>query len=324
MRLTIITLTLDAPPYFEEAMASVEAVDTLEIEHLIVHDGDAAFAQSLAKGLPAIKVLEGEGAGATAAAIRGVEAVTGDFIIFLHSDDRLLHGALALFHAAAIARPEVKIWTGGARIFSVDEDGREALVRSVTRRELTELTLQNVCDGIPLLSARFCHRSVYGEIGNFDPRFSECSDREFLLRAVMAKVPEGALDGVVSELRQHEGSRTIHRRRGVVPPYLSEHIKIADMWLARPDLSRKTRRFLRNWRAREVTRLIFHCIINNEWNAAASTVCSVGRSDPYWIFRAVTLLMARERRRAGRGRLIESVRAADSWGLLRSSVDRRR
>ena len=298
MRLTIITLTLDVPPYFEEAIGSIEAGNALEIEHLIVRDGDEAFGKSLATRFPAIKVLQGGGAGATAAANLGIEAATGDFILFLHSDDRLLPGALELFHAAAMARPEVNIWTGGARIFSVADDGREVLVRAVTRRDLTELTLENICDGIPLLSARFCHRSVFAEIGNFDPRFSECSDREFLLRAVIAKIPEAALDGVVSELRQHEGSRTIHRRRGVVPPYLSEHLALADMWRARADVGEGARQFLRGWRAREATRLIFHCIINGKWQEAAAAGHSAVRADPYWIFRTITLLMARKRRRS--------------------------
>ena len=107
-------------------------------------------------------------------------------------------------------------------------------------RDVTRLSLENVCDNIPLLSARFCHRSVFDEIGNFDPKFSESSDREFLLRAAMAGLREASLDVMVSELRLHEGSRTIHYRRDGVPPYLAEHIQIADMLSKRGDIDGQT------------------------------------------------------------------------------------
>ena len=176
----------------------------------------------------------------------------GDFILLLHSDDRLCPGALGRLAAAAAARPHVQIWTGGARIFRTLPDNREVTVRRMMGRDVTRLSLENVCDNIPLLSARFCHRSVFDEIGNFDPKFSESSDREFLLRAAMAGLREASLDVMVSELRLHEGSRTIHYRRDGVPPYLAEHIQIADM-LSKRATSTASPGDLQNWRARKAT-----------------------------------------------------------------------
>ena len=255
MRISIITLTLDSPRYFDEAFGSIERVDNVELEHIVVHDGDETFIDGLRQRCPAIKILQGRRAGPTAAAALGVEAATGDFILLLHSDDRLCPGALGRLAAAAAARPHVQIWTGGARIFRTLPDNREVTVRRMMGRDVTRLSLENVCDNIPLLSARFCHRSVFDEIGNFDPKFSESSDREFLLRAAMAGLREASLDVMVSELRLHEGSRTIHNRRDGVPPYLAEHIQIADLLSMRRDIDGQTRRFLQNWRAREKLRL---------------------------------------------------------------------
>ena len=208
MRISIITLTLDSPRYFDEAVGSVEREENVELEHIVVHDGDETFIDGLRQQCPAIKILKGRKAGPTAAAALGVEAATGDFILLLHSDDRLCPGALGRLAAAAAARPHVQIWTGGARIFRTLPDNREVTVRRMMGRDVTRLSLENVCDNIPLLSARFCHRSVFDEIGNFDPKFSESSDREFLLRAAMAGLREASLDVMVSELRLHEGSRT--------------------------------------------------------------------------------------------------------------------
>jgi hypothetical protein len=199
----------------------------------------------------------------------------------------------------AAARPDVKIWTGGARIFCTLPDGREATVRWMLDRDLTQLSLENVCDIVPLLSARFCSREVFSQIGNFDSTFSESSDREFLLRAVIAGVSEASLDIMVSEIRMHEGSRTMHRRPGWVPPYLIEHTKMAEMWCSRPGVHRGTRRFLRNWRAREMLRLFVHQWRAGQWKEAAVGFMAQELKDPLWIFRIGTVLAVQQRRQRG-------------------------
>jgi glycosyltransferase involved in cell wall biosynthesis len=296
MRISIITLTIDTPEYFDEAVGSIDRGEHSDLEHIVVHDGDEAFVTTLQQRYPGIKVLRARGAGPTAAAALGVEAATGDFVLLLHSDDRLCRGALARLVVDAAARPDVRIWTGGARIFRTVAGRDEVTVRRMIGRDMTRLSLENVCDDIPLLSARFCHRSVFAEIGNFDPRFPESSDREFLLRAAMAGVKEASLDVMVSEMRLHNGSRTIHHRRDGVPPYLMEHIQIADMLSTRAGVDDRTQRFLRNWRAREMLRLFIHRCRRRHWKDAAVLLLGTGLMEPLWFFRIVTVLAAQKRR----------------------------
>jgi hypothetical protein len=216
--------------------------------------------------------------------------------VLLHSDGRLCRGALARLAREAAARPEVRIWTGGARIFRTVAGPGDVTVRRMVDREMTRLSLENICDDIPLLSARFCHRSVFHEIGNFDPRFPESSDREFLLRAAIAGVKEASLQVMVSEMRQHNGSRTIHHRRDGVPPYLTEHVQIADMLSTRAEVDERTQRFLRNWRAREMLRLFIHRCRRRHWKDAAVLLLGTGLMEPLWFFRIMTVLPAQKRR----------------------------
>ena len=296
MRISIVTLTLDTPVFFDETIASLNGAGPFELEHIVVHDGDDAYIRDLEQRCPEIKFLKGEGGGATLAAAHAVEAASGDFILFLHSDDRLGPDALARLAACAAARPEVKIWTGYARIFQTVPDGTEQTMRWLVDREATRLSLGNICDDIPLLSARFCCHSVFASVGNFDPAFSESSDREFLLRALIAGTPEAPLDVLVSELRYHEGSRTIHSRPGWVPPYFAEHIAMADDWLGRPGIGSDARRFLRNWRAREILRLgVYECRAG-DWKRGLGGMFSAALTDPLWIFRLGTVFMAHRRR----------------------------
>lgn len=296
MRVSIITLTIDSSNYVDEAIGSVEHQGPYELEHIVVHDGTESFTRRLAQKYPHIRFVGGSGTGATAAAALGVQASTGDFILLVHSDDRIRAGVLAKLASEAAARPDVKIWTGGAQMFCTLPDGEELVVRRMVGEEMTRLSLENICDDTPLLSARFCHRSVFSQIGNFDPMFSESSDREFLLRATIAGVPEGSLNVVVSEMRMHQDSRTMHFRNGVTPPYLEEHARIADHWLVRADISDEVRRFLRNWRAREVLRLVAYQCRARQWKEAMSAFFREERADPLWILRALSIVGARRRR----------------------------
>jgi glycosyltransferase involved in cell wall biosynthesis len=296
MRVSIVTPTIDPDRFIDEAIASVPRVAACEIEHIVVHDLDEAFTPILKARYPHLIVLKGEGAGAAAATALGVDAASGDFIIQLNSDDRLAPKALDRLVECAAMRPDIRIWTGELRVFCQGHDGAEVTIRYIAGAEATAFTLENLMDDLPLLTARFCHRSVFAEIGNFDTNFSESNDREFLIRAYMHGVREAPLGVLVSEMRQHEQSHTMMLRRDVVPPYLNDHLRIADKWLA-ADLPPALRRKFLAWRARELLRLAFYQASAKQLGAALNTLGSETIRDPMWILRVPSSLSAWRRRR---------------------------
>ena len=297
MRLSIVTPTIDRSSFIEEALASVTRKGEDELEHIIVHDGGRGFTDALAARHPHLKILEGTHSGPTAAIAQGIAAATGDFIFYLSSDDRLAAGALDALRRAARARPDVRIWTGGTRIFRAGPAGTEVTIRALSSPAATAATLPNLLDDLPLFTARFIHRSVYAELGNLDLQFPESSDREFLVRAAMAGVREAPLGATVSELRQHAASHTMHGARGRVPPYLREHLRLAEAWLDRRDIPPPAARLFRNWRAREYLRLIVFQLRARQWRGAMASVGEALRADPLWGLRATTTLAAWLRRR---------------------------
>lgn len=296
MRVSIVTPTIDSAVFLDEAVASVQNQHYDDIEHIVVHDGSDGFIVRLRSRHPHLKVLRGEGNGATAAAKLGLDAATGEFIFWLNSDDRIVPGSIACLLRYAAKKPSIRIWTGGARVFKAASDGTDKTVRLVTGRAMTAMNLGNVLDDLPLVTSRFIHRSVIAEIGNFDPTFSESSDREFMLRAVIDRIPEDYLGMVISELRMHEGSRTIHRKKNWVPPYLAEHLRLADSWLTRPDLPPGVVRSLRNWRAREALRLVLYQLRAGQRQQAMRSLWAAASGDLLWSFRATTVLAAWWRR----------------------------
>jgi glycosyltransferase involved in cell wall biosynthesis len=297
MRISIVTPTIDRSHFIEEAIASVPRLSQGEVEHIVVHDGRRAFTDALLARHPHLRILAGPGTGPTPAIAMGIAAATGDFIVYLSSDDRFCAGAFDALDKAAQARPEARIWTGGTRIFRTTPDGKEVTVRELVSPAVTSASLANLLDDLPLFTARFIHRSVYAELGNLDEQFPESSDREFLVRAALAGAIEAPLGVVLSELRQHEGSHTMHRKAGIVPPYLVEHLRLADLWLDRLDRASGSARLFRNWRAREVLRLIFYQLRASRWLEVAKTIRDAAARDPLWPLRAATSVGAWRRRR---------------------------
>src|SRR5258708_5988260 len=139
---------------------------------IFVHDGSEAFAASLKKRYPLLRVLNGPGAGATAAAKLGIEAARGDFVFWLNSDDKLLPGSVARFVDRASREPNVRIWTGGTRIVSVGGNDLRRIGRIVEESELIALNIANILDDLTLLTGRLCQRSSFAEIRSVDPDFS--------------------------------------------------------------------------------------------------------------------------------------------------------
>lgn len=297
MRVSIITPTIDSAVFIDDAVLSVPRDEGAEIEHIIVHDGSDAFASSLAARHAGLTILRGPDRGSTAAVAAGIERASGSFVFWLNSDDKLLPGSIARLVACAAASPTILIWTGGTRIVSFIPPDRGRVVRILARRDATVLSLPNILDDVPLLTARFCHRAVFDRVGNLDARYSQCSDREFLVRVAMSGIGDAPLDVMISELRMHDGSQTIHRKKHWVAPYLAEHVALADEWIGKPTLTPAQKSLFRHWRARELLRLAVSLFRAGKAADAGKIVWREVARDPAFLLRLPSSYPAWRRRR---------------------------
>jgi glycosyltransferase involved in cell wall biosynthesis len=297
LQVTIITLALDIPPFIDEAIASVPRCADVGIEHIIAHDGSDADYSLLTQRYPALRVLRGAGRGATAAANVALKQATGEFVFFLNSDDRMAPNALSALAAAGSAKPDIEVWTGFTRLFSKTDDGRETTLRYVADRQITALTLSNVLDDFPLLTARFIRRRVYERLSLLDEHFYTCSDRELMIRLVLADVPESPLNELVSELRLHEKSSTIRLPQMQIPAYLSQHVELARRWMADPTVTPEQRAAFKNWHARELLRIAFYSMKARQLGSAIRLLMVGLIKDAIWPWRARTIFSSRHLRR---------------------------
>ncbi|MCJ7710231.1 MAG: glycosyltransferase [Chloroflexi bacterium] len=130
----------------ERALDSILDTSGPTIECIVVDDastdGTADLVRSLADRDPRIVLVRAaENAGASAARNLGLPLVRGEWLTFLDSDDRMLPGALAALHHAAVATDALavvgqRIWSDGVDTWitrqydrpDIREPGRKSLV----------------------------------------------------------------------------------------------------------------------------------------------------------------------------------------------------
>jgi len=137
--------------------------------------------------------------------------------------------------------------SGGAEVFS----GEGAVFREIRKAADIALNVSNVLSGIPLLNARFFRRSFIQGVGEFDLVYRIAADREWLLRAVLAKPREMVVPELFYRYRQHDGSLTFDEADRSSLAYREEHAAFAEKHLARATLPPGLRRELRRYHTRE-------------------------------------------------------------------------
>lgn len=99
MRISIIVPVFNAEPYLEECVNSLLAQGLTDYEIILVNDGSTddsgAVCDAYAARYPAIKVIHKENSGVSDARNAGLRAVTGDYVVFVDSDDYLAESALS-------------------------------------------------------------------------------------------------------------------------------------------------------------------------------------------------------------------------------------
>lgn len=136
---------------------------------------------------------------------KGIAMAAGEIIGIMNSDDFYEPDTLSNVAESAVSHPAAGILYGFLRDLVGGEELR-------IYRYRYENYLLNKKMGMPTATQHatcFVRRSVYEEVGKFDPRFPTASDYDFLLRAIKAGVRFHALDKVLSNFNYGGASTTI-------------------------------------------------------------------------------------------------------------------
>jgi len=203
-RVSVVIPCFDQANFLGEAIESVAAQGRAVAEIVIVDDGSSDNTYAVAGRYPSVRRLRQANRGVAAARNLGLASSSGEFLVFLDADDRLLPEAIELGVSALAKRPYVALVAGMSR--DIGSDGREL---GDSRQPLVTqdhyLRLLEDCY-IWSGSSIVYRRSALEAVNGFDESLFAGDDYDLYLRIAFAH-PIYCHETVVTEYRRH-GSNT--------------------------------------------------------------------------------------------------------------------
>ncbi len=210
MKFSVVTVCLNSQKFVAQTVESVLAQDYPDFEYIIIDggstDGTVDLISRFAENDERITWRTGPDEGIADAMNKGLALAAGEWIIFLHADDRFTSDHILKEVAQALSQNPDKDWgTGG--INEIDAQGH--LLRTVPVRDYTYQRLKR--NNIIFHPATFVRRDVLADAGGFDVSLKYTMDYDLWLRLGQAGTPV-SLRAVVADFRVHQGSLSSRER----------------------------------------------------------------------------------------------------------------
>jgi glycosyltransferase involved in cell wall biosynthesis len=192
-----VLIVRDGERFLERALESVRAQSYRPLEIIVVDGGSTDGTVALARARDDVRLVFQQGTGIAEAYNTGIDAAQGEFIAFLSYDDLWHPEKLALQVAFMQAHPEVRYTVGMLRYFL--EPGCE-LPRGIRPKLLEGEHVGRVME---TLVAR---RTLFQEVGAFDPAFRIANDVDWFARVHDLGVPGAVLPEVLLHKRVHDAN----------------------------------------------------------------------------------------------------------------------
>ena len=197
--------------FLRDAIQSVLSSGGGDCEIIVIDDGSTDGTAAVARDFgPAIRYVRQSNRGLPDARNAGLTEATGDGVLFLDADDRLVSGALAA-GVLALQENQAAAFAAG-RYRTITEEGKpfaEPEPMSPRQDWYAALLRRNVF-GMP--GVVMYRRTVLIEEGGFDRRLLSCEDYDVYLRLTRAH-PIAYHDAIVGEYRLRRGSMSSNSAR---------------------------------------------------------------------------------------------------------------
>jgi len=183
MRLSVVTVCFNSAGTIADTLASVATQDAADFEHIVVDGNSSDGTMSTVEGHahPRLRWISEPDHGLYDAMNKGLHMATGDYVIFLNSDDYF-------------ARPDALSWavgrlreTGADCLFAdtvfVQEDGRTLFGRTYSARGFRKWWLR--VGMMPPHPSMFMRRELVEALGGFDTGYRIAADFDLVARAVL-------------------------------------------------------------------------------------------------------------------------------------------
>ena len=200
IRFSILTITLNAVKFLQETLESTQQQTYPHVEHIVWDGGSTDGTCALVERFRHVRLYRGQDRGIADAMNQLAQYATGDFLLFLHADDRLASRHALHYFATAIQQyPTIEWLYGRASIIDANHHTQRITpIEPFTKKRLEKYNFLTH-------PATVVSRALYERLGGFDTSLRYCMDYDLWLRAAQHTTPL-ALPTVVASFREHLGS----------------------------------------------------------------------------------------------------------------------
>lgn len=209
MKFSIVTPSYNQGRYIRDCLESVKAQTGVEWEHIVVDAGSTDETLAVLRTYPHLQWTSEPDRGMSDGINRGFLKATGDWVMWLNTDDYLLPGALAKVAACATRHPEADVIYG--ECLFVDRAGRTIRRKRDHRFDFGVLLL---CGCYISSTSTFLKRRIItaGQLVDLD--YKVCMDYEYYVRLALAGYRFQYLNDVLAAFRWHdENTSTVLGKR---------------------------------------------------------------------------------------------------------------
>lgn len=180
-RVTVVVPAFKAEGTIRRALDSLRAQTCQDFETLVIDDGSPdETAAIVAAEYPEVRLIRQENAGVSHTRNRGAAEGRGEFVSLLDADDEWAPEKIERQLAVFAERPDADCCGTNGWVL-VGE--RRYLFNSARRPRLIDLELKDLIWGYhPVLASLMVRRSVFLEIGGYDPAMTYHEDQEMIYR----------------------------------------------------------------------------------------------------------------------------------------------
>ena len=195
--------------FLSDAIESVLAQTHPYVEIIVVDDGSPDDTSDVALRYTGVRCIRQRNQGLAAARNTGIRESTGDFLVFLDADDRLIPDALETGLKCFRRNPGATVVVGKHRRISAEGlTLPTAELRTVEKDHFVELLRGN---WIACLSSVMFQRRVFDDIKGFNTSLQAAEDYDLYLR-IAQKFAMACHRNVVAEYRHHGDSMSSNKK----------------------------------------------------------------------------------------------------------------
>ena len=242
--MSVVVTTFEQASFLGEAIESVRNQTTSAAEIVVVDDGSTDRPSAVVERFAEARMVSQPNRGLAAARNRGLLESSGEFVLFLDADDRLLPEAIESQLGCFRSNPECALVYGA--FYDIDERGRRLRapeLRVLGPDPFAELLGGNV---IGMHAAILYRRECLTRVGGFEPTLRACEDIDLLVR--VARNSRIACHSTrVAEYRKH-GANMSNSPSRMLRAAIRMLARNRDTALARPEWERAHRSAAEGWK----------------------------------------------------------------------------